>query len=175
MATNREYTEDFDNNVKVSLEAENIAKQLLEQIYWDEFTSVRDDPAYYHIGDLLDSAGRGFDCKDDGVINRTGNVFCETKKHWFNSGKTTDGWMRNGEYDYLVVLDRVDNHIYVLDFPVLKKIYKCCGKFKCGINMGDNYTDGFIVSLDRCKENNALIHAYSYIYDKDHDFYDIVV
>ena len=56
---------------------------------------VRDNPEYFHIGDLITADGKGWDVKDDGVIHRTGNVFCETRKHW-KSGGHSDGWMMNG-------------------------------------------------------------------------------
>jgi hypothetical protein len=173
MATNRNYTEDFQHNVKVSLEAEEIAQQLLWQLTHKKFTSVRDNPEYFHIGDLLSSDGKGYDVKDDGIIHNSGNVFCEVKKKW-KSGKVTDGWMLNGEYDYLVILDRVGKNIYVLDFKKLKKIYKPYGFYKNNINMGDNYTDGFIVSLLRCRMLGVIVHEAQYTYDEDWDCYDIV-
>lgn len=162
---NRNYTEDFQNNVKVSFEAEKIAKDLLEQLTWDTFITVRDDPKYFHVGDLLSSDGKGWDVKDDGVIHRTGNVFCETKKHWKYTGETTDGWMLNGKYDYLCVLDRIDKNIYVLDFNELKKVYKLYGYSRRGINMGDNYTDGFVLSLCKCRNLGLLIYEAHYEYD----------
>ena len=164
MATNREYNEDFDHNVKVSFKAENIAKALLEELTHESFYSVRNDPAFYHIGDLITIDGKGWDVKDDGVINRSGNVFCEVRKHW-NDGSTTDGWMLNGEYTYLVVLDQVGRNIYVLDFARLKKIYKT-GIFKSNINMGDNRTDGYTISLYRCKKEGVLVYDAAYDYDE---------
>lgn len=163
MATNREYTKDFNNNVKVSLEAENIAKELLEQLTGKQFYSVRDDPTFYHVGDLITIDGAGYDVKDDGVINWSNNVFCEVRKHW-RDGTITDGWMLNGEYTYLVVLDRVKNNIYVLDFEKLKQIYKS-GKPKYGIDMGDNYTDGFAVPLAKCRKQGILTYESKYKHD----------
>lgn len=169
--TNREYSKDFKHNVKVSLEAENIAQELLEELTGQQFYSVRSEPEFYHVGDLITIDGKGWDVKDDGVIYRTGNVFCETRKHW-NDGTITDGWMLNGEYTYLVVLDRVDKNIYVLDFEKLKKIYKT-GNPKYGINMGDNYTDGFTVSLAKCRKQNALVYEAAYDYEDMLDYYYI--
>lgn len=172
MATNRDYTANFKHNVKISLEAENIAKELLEQLTLDTFFSVRDEPEFFHIGDLLDSSGKGYDVKDDGVIHKTGNVFCETKKHW-KKGGTTDGWMLNGEYDYLCVLDRVGKHIYVLDFKKLKRIYKHYGRYVHNIDMGDNYTDGFLISLDKCRKYKAMECESAYAFNED--CYEIVI
>ena len=172
--TNRNYTANFQHNVKISLEAEEIAQQLLGQLTHKKFVSVRDDPEFFHVGDLLSPDGKGYDVKDDGVIHRTGNVFCEVKKKWKNGG-VTDGWMLNGEYDYLVVLDRVDKNIYVLDFKKLKKIYKSHGFYRSNIDMGDNYTDGFVVSLTKCRRLGVLVHEAQYTYDEDWDCYDIAV
>ena len=167
MATNRDYTEDFEHNVDVSLEAEQIAQELLEQLTWDQFTSVRDNPAYYHIGDLLDSHGKSYDVKDDGVVHATHNVFCETKKRWKSDGSRTDGWMLNSQYDYLVVLDRVGRHIYLLDFPELKKIYNRCGKPVYNVDMGDNYTNGFVVSLNKCRQFGVMVDESEYVVEAD--------
>lgn len=169
--TNREYNKDFKHNVKVSLEAENIAKELLEELTGKQFYSVRNDPEFFHIGDLITVDGKGWDVKDDGVINWSQNVFCETRKYW-PDGDITDGWMLNGEYTYLVVLDRVKKNIYVLDFEKLKKIYKT-GKFKSRIDMGDNYTDGFTVSLAKCRKQNILVYEAAYEYDDMIGYYYI--
>lgn len=164
MATNRDYTADFQNNVKVSLEAENIAKDLLGQLIPNtKFTSVRDDAAYYHIGDLLGNDGKGYDVKDDGIIHRTGNVFCEELKIW-KSGIITDGWMRNGQYDYLCILDQIDHHFYVLDFPKLKRVYKN-GK-DITTDMGDNDTFGYIYPLRKCREQRILLFETEYYYEE---------
>ncbi len=173
MATNRDYTADFRHNVKVSLEAENIARELIEQLTLDNLVSVRDEPEFFHVGDLLNQDGQGYDVKDDGVIHRTKNVFCEVKKHW-RSGETTDGWMLNGEYNYLCVLDRVKHNIYILDFPKLQKEYKKIGFPRYGINMGDNLTDGFVVSLKRCRKFGLMVCEGHYEYNENIDLFEIV-
>ena len=171
MATNRNYTADFKHNVKVSLEAEEIARDLLEQLTLDAFVSVRDEPEFFHVGDLLNQNGEGFDVKDDGIIHKTGNVFCEVRKRWKN-GAVTDGWMLNGEYDYLVILDRVKQNIYVLDFKKLKRVYRSSGRSVCGIDMGDNYTDGFLISLKKCRALGVVVDEARYTYTGER--YDIV-
>ena len=173
MATNREYTGDFQHNVKVSLKAENIARELIEQLTLDNLVSVRNEPEFYHIGDLLNQSGEGYDVKDDGVIHGTGNVFCEVRKRWKKSGQITDGWMMNGEYTYLVVLDQIDKNIYILDFARLKKIYRSEGFWRYHVDMTDNYTDGICVSLYKCKKFGALLHEAHYKYNDAWDCYEI--
>ena len=168
MATNREYTENFQHNVDVSFEAEEIAKELLEQLTHQKFYTVRDEPDWFHVGDLTTIEGKGYDVKDDGIIHKSGNVFCEVKKHWLN-GQTTDGWMLNGEYDYLVILDQIGKNIYVLDFEKLKKIYKS-GYPKYNIKMGDNYTDGYAVPLKRCRAQGIIVYEASYYYEECMDY-----
>ena len=107
---------------------------------------------------------------DDGVIHRTGNIFAEEMKYW-KSGSISDGWMRNGKYDYLCVLDMIDHNLYILDFNRFKKMYRK-GKF-IKTNMGDNITTGYCVPLWRCREDKCLLYEIQYEYDEDFDFYSI--
>ena len=58
------------------------------------------------------------------------------------------------------------------DFEKLKKIYKT-GKFKSRIDMGDNYTDGFTVSLSKCRKQNILVYEAAYEYDDMIGYYYI--
>lgn len=173
MATNRNYTEDLRHNIIVSEEAENIAKELLEKYTHQDFVSVRSEEEFFHIGDLLTMDGKGYDVKDDGIIHKTHNVFCETKKHWKSTGETTNGWMLNSEYDYLCILDQTDKHLYVLDFKMLKKVYLNYGRAVYNINMGDNYTDGYIIGLSSCRRLGVLVHDIKYTYDEEWECYDI--
>ena len=168
---NRNYTTDFNTNTEIAREAEEITIQLLHQlIEGTKFTSVHDDASCYHLGDILSSDGKYYDAKDDGVIHRTGNVFCEEKKRW-NSGNITDGWMRNGEYDYLCVLDNVDHNLYVLDFEKLKKVYKQ-GRY-IETYMGDNVTGGYCLPLWKCRKYGILLYEASYHYDEDWEDYEV--
>ena len=168
---NRNYTDDFNNNTEIAREAEEITIDLLYQLIpGTKFKSVHDDPSCFHLGDILSSDGKYYDAKDDGVIHRTGNVFCEEQKYWRN-GKTGDGWMRNGQYDYLCVLDMIKHNLYVLDFKKLKKVYKQ-GRF-IKTDMGDNITSGYCFPLWKCRKMGILVYETEYHYDEDWDFYEI--
>lgn len=170
MVSSNKYGTNLKKNSEVARKAEDISIELLRQLIPDKtFTSVHDDPKCYHNGDILCSDGTYYDAKDDGVIHRTGNVFAEELKRW-PSGKTSDGWMRNGEYDYLCVLDMVSKRLYVLDFPIFKKIYKNKNKY-VQTNMGDNITHGYCVPLYKCKESGCLLYAIEYDYNEDWDMY----
>lgn len=171
MMVNRKYTTNFKNNTEVAREAEEITIELLEQLIDGvDFISVHDNEECFHLGDILGSDGKYYDVKDDGVIHRTGNIFAEEKKYW-NSGTASDGWMRNGKYDYLCVLDMIDHNLYVLDFQKFKKIYKN-GKF-IKTNVGDNITTGYCVPLWRCRETGCLLYEVSYDYDESWELYSI--
>lgn len=169
---NRNYTDDLQNNAEIAREAEEITIELLHQIADGvTFTSVHDDPKYYHLGDILSSTGKHYDVKDDGVIHRTGNVFAEEKKYWYRSGTFGDGWMRNGKYDFLCVLDMIDHNLYILDFPKFKKIYKQ-GRY-IDTNMGDNRSYGYCVPLKKCRECGVLLYETPYYFDECWDCYCI--
>lgn len=168
---NRNYTTDFNNNTEVARKAEEITIELLEQLIKGvKFISVHDDEECFHLGDILSSDGKYYDVKDDGVIHRTGNIFAEEMKYW-KSGSISDGWMRNGKYDYLCILDMIDHNLYILDFNRFKKMYRK-GKF-IKTNMGDNITTGYCVPLWRCREDKCLLYEIQYEYDEDFDFYSI--
>ncbi len=169
--TTGKYTTDFNRNVKIAKESEGIALELLAQLVPDgDFVDVSNVSDYYHLGDIMDAkTGRYYDVKDDGVVHRTGNVFCEERKEW-RSGQISDGWMYSN-YDNLVILDGVSNHIYVLDFSILKKIYKDYRYVTT--NMGDNYTSGYCVPLKACREAGAMLYESAYEYNKAWDCYDV--
>jgi hypothetical protein len=169
---NSKYTSDFHSNTEVAREAEEITIDLLHQLIQGVgFTSVHDDPSCFHLGDILASNGKYYDVKDDGVVHRTGNIFAEEKKFWYRSQKFGDGWMRDGKYDYLCVLDMIDNNLYVLDFNKFKKIYKK-GRY-IDTNMGDNRTYGYCVPLWLCRESGALLYETPYYFDESWECYFI--
>lgn len=171
---NRNYTYDLKTNAEIARLAEEITIQLLHQIYPNnKFYSVHDDPEFYHKGDIITQNGKTLDAKDDGRIHDTNNVFCEECKRFYNSpDKLADGWMRNGEYDFLCVVDRYDKKLYILNFKKLKRIYK---QFRdVQTDMGDCISYGFIVPLRVCRKNGILMKEVKYTYDEDLDCYDVV-
>lgn len=166
---NERYTTNIKENAEIAREAEEIVIDLLGELITDrQFFSVHDDEECWHLGDIIDTKGKYYDAKDDGRIHKTGNVFAEDRKFW-NDGTQTDGWMRNGQYDYLCILDRVKKKIYVLDFNKLKKVYR--GGRYITTNMGDNVTAGFCYPLSKCRKNGILLYETSYDYDEDWGYF----
>ena len=165
----------YDGNIKDNSEAarmaEDIAVQLLHQIYaGTKFYSVHDDQSLWHYGDIISSDGFYYDAKDDGVIYRTGNVYAEDKKIW-NDGKITDGWMGNSKYDYVCIVDLIECNFYVLDFEKLKKIYKNGNAYRPSQH-DDNLTWGYCVPLWKCRKYGVLVYEAGFEYD-DMDCYDL--
>lgn len=161
MATNREYTEDFNKNVELAEKAENIAQEIIEQFTLDDLFNVRNEPEFYHIGDLITQEGISYEVKDDGRICETGNVFCEYRKHWLN-GQIGKGWMYNQGTNYLCVVDQIQKKIYILDFEKLKPLAEKFGEWRFNIWMKDNYTDGRVIPLWKCKKYGALMCTLKY-------------
>lgn len=157
--------------VKKNRIAEVILMQVLESIFDDKalVEDVADNPDCYHLGDVRVTNKTGnsfyFDAKNDGIISKTGNVFCESHKYFFkNMQKKYDGFMEDGNYDYLSVVDRVSKKIYILDFKVLKKIYPNYRRIQT--TLSDCYSYGTVIPLDECKKKGALLHTINYEEEK---------
>ena len=157
----------FKKELKKNRIAEVILLQVLESIYDDNalIEDVADNPDCYHLGDVMVTNRVGntyyFDAKNDGCIHKTGNVFCESHKHFLRNMKTRhSGFMEDGNYDYLSIVDRVSKCIYILDFKVLKKIYKNYRKVQTVLE--DAYCYGNVISLEECKKKGALLHTINY-------------
>ena len=99
----------FYNDLNNAREAEWLVRNTLQSLdnTWD-FKWVGDVEECFHIGDIeaIDTY-TGFsyfiEVKDDSRIAGTGNVLCETRKYFFNSGEYRRGNIYNtGDY-YCVV------------------------------------------------------------------------
>lgn len=121
--------------------------------------NVACDEECYHLGDIriTNSAGKiyYFDAKNDGRINETGNVFCEDyKKFYSNSQKIHSGFMRDGKYDILCVIDRIGSKIYFINFSKLKEIYK---KYRfVGTELEDAISYGYVVPISEIEKIGAM-------------------
>ena len=163
----------FKMEIKKNKVAEEILLQVIQSIVDDKYLveDVSDDAECYHLGDvkLTDKDGGTvyLDAKNDGVIHKTGRVFCESHKFFFRNMKKHSGFMEDGKYDYLCVVDRNSKKIYVLDFRVLKSIYKEYRQVET--TLADCYSFGTVIPLDECKKERALI--YTITYDCENDSY----
>lgn len=93
-----------------------------------KFEDVSDLVEYRHKGDIkatcLATGQEIFiDVKDDSVIGSSRNVLCEEENFWKETGIYTDGFMYS-DYDYLAIVSQPERKIYVIDFKILKGIYR---------------------------------------------------
>lgn len=148
----------------IALESENKAIEILSKAFpKTKFESVHDDKDLWHNGDIR-MTGNGFvkylDVKDDGVIYRTKNVFCENYKYFHsNPNRKVNGFMSN-KYDLLGVLDDVSDVLYILDFKRLKQIYQDYEIRKSRLSDCNSY--GNCVPLRDCRKKGALVFTIKY-------------
>lgn len=114
------------DNIK-GKKGEAIALKVLRNLTNDyTFDDVSDDQAFWHIGDIdvYDewwNMHYFIDVKTDDCIYKTGNILCEERVYYLDGAKK--GFMYSN-YDYLAIVSRPNNCIYIINFEVLKKYYK---------------------------------------------------
>ena len=119
----------FQNDLNNAREAEWLVCRTLAQkdASW-QFEWVGDNREDFHKGDIkaIDPY-TGFslylEVKNDNRIADTGNILCEWKKYFYDSGEYRRGNIKN-EYDYYCVVSQQDRRIYVLDGPTLRQWYQ---------------------------------------------------
>ena len=126
------------------------------------FADVSNDRRYFYRGDILTIAkdGReiGIEVKQDSRIWETGNVLCEEKVLFFDSGMTQGNMHSN--YDIYCVVSPQKRRIWVFDFAIMKKLYKN-GRY-IEIQHEEQITFAYLVSIDYFDRNGALIAIVDY-------------
>ena len=126
------------------------------------FTDVSNDRRYFYRGDILTIAkdGReiGIEVKQDSRIWETGNVLCEEKVLFFDSGMAQGNMDSN--YDIYCVVSPQKRRIWVFDFAIMKKLYKN-GRY-IEIQHEEQVTFAYLVSIDYFDRNGALIAIVDY-------------
>lgn len=154
---------DFYDDLQRAKGAEEIVYNTFRNLTDDyAFVNVSDDREYYHKGDIL-ALGENdkkvfIEVKDDSRIGDTGNVLCE-ERVFYADGYHTKGNMYS-EYQIYCVVSRKEQKIYVIDFKVLRQIYKQ-GRFM-EIHHYDQYNEVFLVPLWLIKQHNGLIATIGY-------------
>lgn len=96
------------------------------------FEWVGDQKEYRYRGDIKATAADGreifIEVKDDSRIADTRNVLCEEENYIKDGDYFIKGNMKS-DTDIYCVVSAAERKIYVLDFKVLKKIYKSLGTF----------------------------------------------
>ena len=141
---------------KVEEQARQIFLSLTDEY---DIENVSDVVACRHKGDLLAThkeTGKQtyLEIKADSRIHDTQNVLCEEENYFYDSGEFRKG---NFHYDYEIycVVSQEARKIYVMDFKVLKKIYKQ-GTYK-SIRHPQEITYCFLLPLGVVKANGGLI------------------
>lgn len=97
--------------------------------------------------------------KNDEVIYKTGNVLCEEEVYYKDADYFKDGYMYS-DYEVYCVVSEPERKIYIIDFKVLKSIYKK-GENKI-INHYAQYSDVYLVPIGFIKQNGGLIDIIEY-------------
>ena len=155
-------------NFKTDLVKGHRAEQIVKDVFTsltDKYTfqDVSNNPSYYHKGDLLATAADGrqiyIEIKNDEVIYKTGNVLCEEEVYYKDVNYFKDGYMYS-DYEIYCVVSEPERKIYVIDFKVLKSIYRK-GEEKI-INHYTQYSDVYLVPVGFIKQNGGLIDVIEY-------------
>lgn len=155
-------------NFKTDLVKGHRAEQVVKDVFTSltdkyTFTDVSNNPSYYHKGDLLATAADGrqimIEVKNDEVIYKTGNVLCEEEVYYKEADYFKDGYMHS-DYEIYVVVSEPERKIYIIDFKILKSIYRK-GENKI-INHYAQYSDVYLVPLGFIKQNGGLIDIITY-------------
>lgn len=155
----------FGNDLNNARAAEWLVRDCLQSLdnTWT-FNWVGDVEQYFHKGDIeaIDTY-TGFsyflEVKDDGRVAGTGNVLCETRKYFYNTGEYRRGNIHN-DCDYYCVVSQQDRKIYVLDFSILRRCYQC-GEYKA-IYHDEDITYCYLVPLKLLEKKGAVLHTICY-------------
>ena len=157
--------EEFIADLNAAKAAEKIVFDTLDKIYCTVlFTNVSENPNFYYLGDItaVDMFGniKYIEVKDDSRIADTGRVLCEEEVYY----KESDYYGKGNMYcncDYYCVVSQKERLIYVIDFKILKEIYKKYGEYKV-IQHSTQDTYCYLVDLCWCASKGALIKKLKY-------------
>lgn len=124
----------FYEDLERGKEAEGIVLATLVRKYPEySFLDVSNERQYWHRGDIVATNTKGerifIEVKDDSRICDTHNILCEECIWYEDISDFVDGNMHS-QYEIYAVLSRAEQVIYLIDFSVMKKIYKDKGTYK---------------------------------------------
>lgn len=158
--------ENWERDLEKGRRGEQITLETLSSIEFNSkcaFEYVGDNPAYYKYGDIKGIREDGsvfmIEVKNDERIADTRNILCEELVVYKDSGDIKDGFMYN-YYEYYCIVSEPERKIYVIDFKVLKRIYKR-GQMR-DFPHKDQTTYGYLLPLSEVKANNGLITILEY-------------
>ena len=135
------------------------------------FTDISNEKKYWHKGDILATTADGrkifIEVKDDGRICDTHNVLCEEEVDYYSKGGLKKGNMYS-DYEIYCVVSQAENRIYIIDFSILRTIYKK-GYYKT-IPHAHQTTYAYLLPLRAINEAGGLIAVIDYK-TKEYQFY----
>ena len=157
----KEFYEDLAN----AKAAEKIVRDTLASLTTNyTFEDVSDDPQCYYKGDIRvvgDNKEFYIEVKNDSRIADTGNILCEEEVYYKDDNRFAPGNMHCTS-DYYCVVSMQERKIYVLDFQVLKSIYrKYASDFKI-IRHRDQDTHAYLLEICRAKQFGALLYKLNF-------------
>lgn len=156
---------DFQKDLAAAKAAENTVRRVFSSLTNEyRFEDVSNQREFYYKGDIKAiSLSTGteiyIEVKDDSRIAQTHNVLCEEEVFYKEYGYYGKGNM-SCNYDIYCVVSKSEHKIYVIDFKVLKSIYKR-GEFK-HINHPQQETFCYLVPIGLVKKYNGLLDVIDY-------------
>ena len=141
--------------------AEELVLEVFSTLSLDyDFKDVAALKELYYCGDLMavnkeTKKATYIEVKNDSRIADTGNVLCEEEVYYKKYDYYGRGNM-SSNCDIFVVVSEQDSRIYVIDFKVLKDIYKKLGTYK-EIRHTEQTTYCYLLELGRIKQFGGLI------------------
>lgn len=154
----------FQRDLAAAKPYEELSRQILSNLTTEyTFTNVADLPQYYHYGDILATGKNGseffIDVKRDTRIWETKNVLCEEHVYSKTDDRDEIGFMYS-HYDYLCIVSEKESRLYIIDFKVLKQIYKK-GEHR-DFDHPTQWTDGYLLNLATIKRYKGLTAIINY-------------
>lgn len=128
-----------------------------------KFEDVSNQRSFFYKGDIKAVAADGreifIEVKNDSRIAETHNILCEEEVYYKNADYYGSGNMES-DSDIYVVVSQAEKKIYVIDFKILKSIYKK-GEYK-EITHPQQITFCYLLPLSIVRKNGGLIATLDY-------------
>lgn len=151
--------DNFYTDLEKAKKAEQIVKDTFAALTKKyTFEDVSNNREYFYKGDIKATSSTGkeifIEVKDDSRIAESKNVLCEYEVYYKESNYYGKGNMK-ANYDIYCVVSQSERKIYVIDFSILKQIYKK-GEHKV-IDHYNQTTYCYLLSLGTIKKYGGLI------------------
>ena len=153
----------FFSDLENSKQAEQVARECLSALTSDyTFSDVSNIRDYFYKGDIMavgaDGSRTFIEVKQDSRIHETGNVLCEEKVLFFDTGMKNGNMQSN--YDVYCVVSIAARKMWLFDFNIMKANYKKGRYIK--IPHEEQITFAYLVPIATFEKMGALIAEISY-------------